>query len=75
MSIALIVLAFAVWLIGGNVLLAFHYRRRGLPMWSGFKPFAFPVAHFVWFEWISLVLLAVGALAFLAIGIGVQESG
>jgi hypothetical protein len=30
------------WLIGGNILVARHYKRLGKSPWSGFKPFAFP---------------------------------
>jgi hypothetical protein len=45
----------ATWLVGGNVLVAFHYRRLGKPWWSGFKPFAFPFRRFNSREWLILV--------------------
>jgi hypothetical protein len=34
-------LAVAVWFIGGNILVAFHCRRLGQPMWTGLNPFKF----------------------------------
>ena len=50
------------WLIGGNLLVAMHYRRIGKPWWSGFRPFSCPFGNFNLFEWLSLIIL--GAVAF-----------
>jgi len=55
------------WLIGGNVLIASHYKRIGKHWASGFKPFAFPFKDFNAKEWQLLLGLAVMSLAFLAI--------
>lgn len=52
------------WLIGGNVLVAFHYRRVGKSAWSGFRPFAFPFKDFNAKEWLILAVLAVVSLTF-----------
>ena len=41
-TLLLVGLGIAVWLVGGNVLVALHYRRLGKSPWSGFKPLAFP---------------------------------
>lgn len=51
-------LGMAVWLIGGNLLVAWHYRRMGKSPWSGLKPFAFPFRDFNSREWIVLGALA-----------------
>jgi hypothetical protein len=60
----------ATWLIGGNVVVALHYKRIGKPMWSGFKPFAFPFKDFNRKEWGLLAILAVIALTFGSMAIG-----
>jgi hypothetical protein len=54
----------ATWLIGGNVLVAMHYRRMGKHWASGFKPFAFPFKDFNAKEWFTLFLLAIIAMSF-----------
>ncbi len=54
----------ATWLIGSNVLIAFHYRRLGKPWWLGLKPLAFPFKDFNAREWLLLLGLAVVALGF-----------
>jgi hypothetical protein len=59
-----LVLFAATWLIGANVVVAFHHRRLGKPWWSGFKPFAFPFKEFNAREWLSLLCLAMVALLF-----------
>lgn len=58
------------WLIGANVVVALHYKRTGKPIWSGFKPFAFPFKDFNRTEWGLLVILAVIALTFGSKAIG-----
>ena len=62
----------ATWLVGGNVLVARHYRRVGKSAWSGFKPFAYPFRNFNATEWISLLALAVVSLTFGAIAISLN---
>lgn len=57
MQITLAVLFAATWLIGGNLLVAKHYRRMGKSPWSGFVPFAFPFKDFNTKEWLTLALL------------------
>jgi hypothetical protein len=52
----------ATWLIGGNIVVARHYRRVGKSSWSGFKPFAFPWKDFNAREWLSLLVLAIVSL-------------
>jgi hypothetical protein len=59
----LFVLGAATWLIGGNVVVAFHYRRLGQPMWSGFKPFRFPFLRFNAVEWLLLAALMAASFA------------
>lgn len=61
-------LGFALWLIGGNILVASHYRRVGKPWWSGFKPFAFPFGDFNARELLLLLGLLVSSLSLIAIG-------
>ncbi|MFC5525004.1 hypothetical protein ACFPPA_04550 [Rhodanobacter ginsengisoli] len=63
-------LGFASWLIGGNILVATHYRRVGKPWWSGFKPFAFPFNDFNAREWLVLLGLLAVSLFLFALGSG-----
>ena len=60
------------WLIGGNIVIALHYRRVGKPWWSGFKPFAFPWRDFNGREWGMLGALVIVAFTFGSCGINVQ---
>ena len=59
----------ATWLIGGNILVAFHYKRVGKHWASGLKPFAFPFKDFNATEWSVLALLAVVSLLFLILAL------
>ena len=52
----------ATWLIGGNILVAYHYKRVGKHWASGFKPFAFPFKDFNATEWSILGFLAIISL-------------
>jgi hypothetical protein len=67
LQLVFICLFAATWLIGGNVVVARHYRRMGKSVWSGFKPFAFPFRNFNASEWLSLLALAALSLTFAAI--------
>jgi hypothetical protein len=60
------------WLIGGNILVARHYKRVGKSPWSGFKPFAFPFTNFNAKEWLALALLAAVSLTFGAIALSIN---
>ncbi|SRR6266566_3503228 len=60
------------WLIGGNVVVAMHYRRVGKPWWSGFRPFAFPFRDFNAREWLALSGLAIIAMMFGAIAVSLN---
>lgn len=64
-----VLLGVAVWLVGGNVLVALHYRSLGKPSWSGFKPFAFPFKDFNAKEWTTLIALAIISVSIFALGI------
>jgi hypothetical protein len=57
-----------LWLVGGNVLVGYHYKRRGMPVESGFRPFAFPFKDFNAREWALLAMLAAGSLTFAGAG-------
>ena len=59
-----------LWLIGGNVLVAYHYKRRGMPMESGFHPFAYPFKHFNGREWLVLALLGTASLTMFGFALG-----
>jgi len=63
-QLVLLGLAAATWLVGGNILIAFHYRRLGKSGWSGFHPFAFPFKDFNAREWLILLVLAALTFAF-----------
>jgi len=58
-------LLLVTWLIGVNILIAFHYKRRGKHWASGFKPFAFPYKDFNAAEWSILGFLFIISLLFL----------
>jgi hypothetical protein len=64
-QVLLVACAAVTWLIGGNVLVAFHYKRVGGAWWSGFRPFAFPFRAFNAREWLILAVLAVTSLTLL----------
>jgi hypothetical protein len=72
-TLVLLGLAMVIWLIGGNVLVALHYRRVGRPIWSGFKPFAFPFRNFNIWEWLCLAGLAIAALTLMLLAIVVNH--
>jgi hypothetical protein len=57
------------WLIGGNVLAARHYKRRGMPVESIAQPGAFPLRQFNRREWFELGVLAAVSLGLLGVGI------
>lgn len=61
-------LGYASWLIGGNILVASHYRRVGKPWWSGFKLFASPFTDFNAREWLLLLGLLIASLSLIALG-------
>jgi hypothetical protein len=62
----------ATWLIGGNIVVARHYRRMGKSAWSGFKPFASPWKDFNAREWLTLLALAIVSFTFGAIAISLN---
>ena len=57
LQLVFLLLAAVTWLGGGNILVAYHYKRVGKSPWAGFKPFAFNAR-----EW--LILAGLAALAF-----------
>lgn len=70
----------ATWLIGGNLIVARHYRRIGESPWSGFKPSQIrnasirnPWKRFNTAEWLMLAGIAVIALTFGFIGMVLGE--
>jgi hypothetical protein len=59
----------ALWLVGGNVVVALSCRRRGLPWWYGFRPFGYRyLSRMNWLEWLAIVSLGVLSMAIMAIG-------
>ena len=72
LQVVLVALAAITWLIGGNVLVAFHYRRLGRSVWSGFRPFAFPFKDFNAREWLILALLLVLSITFIGIAMSIN---
>jgi len=48
-----------VWLVGGNIIVARHYRRRGQPWWFGLRPWDFPFRDFSWGESAAVAVLAI----------------
>jgi hypothetical protein len=72
-TLMLVSLGAVTLLVGGNVLVAMHYRRVGKSIWSGFKPFAFPFKDFNRWEWLWFGLLAVVALTLMGLGIELNQ--
>jgi hypothetical protein len=63
----------ALWLVGGNVIVALSCRRRGFPWWSGFRPFNYRhLLGLSWMEWLAVALLAVISLAVMGLGLRSQ---
>ena len=58
-----------VWLVGGNIIVARHYRRRGQPWSFGLRPWDFPFREFSWGETATVVVLAAVAVALFALGL------
>jgi hypothetical protein len=73
-GITLIALAPLLWVIGGSIIVARHYMRRGLPWYSGLKLFAFPFRHFDRREWLTLGGLLVLVMALGILGGAVYEA-
>ena len=73
LQVILILLAAATWLIGGNILVALHYRRRGKSAASGFRPFAFPFRDFDGKEWLMMIALAAASITLAAIAMSMNE--
>lgn len=71
-TLFLVALGAATWLIGGNILIALHYRRVGKPVWSGFKLFAFPFRNFNLKEWVWLGVIGLTALVLMALGVEIN---
>jgi hypothetical protein len=69
-TLVLVGLGVAIWIVGGNLLVAWHYRRMGKSAWSGLNPFAFPFRDFDTREWIVLALLAVTSLVLFGFALG-----
>ena len=65
-------LSAATWLIGGNIVIARHYRRMGRSGWPAFRPFAFPFKDFNTREWFALLTLGALAFVFLAIALALN---
>ena len=72
-TLILVVLLAIVWLVGGNVLAASHYRRLGKSPWSGFKPLAFPFKDFNSREWIILMVLAAISLGLISLALALNH--
>ena len=66
---AFLAVGLILWLIGGNIIVALHYKRKGKNMASGFKPFAFPFKDFNKREWIETGILSIISLALFSVGI------
>ena len=69
-SLVFVGLGMVIWIVGGNFLVARHYRRMGKSVWSGLNPFAFPFKNFNTYEWIVLVSLAVSSLVLFGFAAG-----
>jgi hypothetical protein len=61
------ILAAITWFVGGNVVCALSYRRRGMPLSSGFVPFAFPFHKFNIVEWLMMLVVALAAFGLLVL--------
>jgi hypothetical protein len=57
-----------LWIIGGYILVALHYKRLGQPMWTGLIPFKFPFSKFNGKEWRILIVLAIASVGLIVLG-------
>ncbi len=62
-------LGMMVWLVGANLLTAWHYRRMGKSAWSVLNPFTMPFKDFNALEWMVLVALGITALALIGLAV------
>jgi hypothetical protein len=72
--ILLFVMGAVTWLIGGNLLVAFHYRRLGQSIWTGLKPFRFPFFRFNVTEWLVLATLMVMSLGLIGLALTIDPT-
>ena len=63
-----------LWFIGGNAVVALHYRRRGLGIESGFTPFINDFRHFTVRDWALIGVVAVFSLGLIAAGITIARN-
>lgn len=68
-QVIVFVLAIGVWLVGGELLIKWHYVRRGKPWTHPFSYLAFPFKDFDSLEWsvgvlIVFVTLTLNQMAF-----------
>ena len=69
-ALILVALGIAIWVIGGNVLVATHYRRLGKSSWSWLNPFTFPFKRFNARELVALVVLGVASFMCFGFALG-----
>jgi len=63
-------LGMVVWLVGANLLMAWHYRRMGKSAWSVLNPFTMPFKDLNALEWMALITLGITALALIGLALG-----
>ena len=63
----------ALWLVGGNLVLARYYRKQGTSLWAEWKPFTFPWAA-VAATWPQLLILVLASMACLVTALQMNGS-
>jgi hypothetical protein len=61
------------WFIAGNIVIARHYKRRGMPAESGWQPNPDFLSHLNGTEWLRLILVSVGGLTMMVIGVAIAR--
>jgi hypothetical protein len=69
-SLAILVFAAVIWIVGGNLLISYHFRRVGNK-----RPglFSFPFKNFNCFEWVALLVLLLTVFASFFIALSINE--
>lgn len=65
-TLVLLATGFAIWIVGGNLLVIRHLRRVGKPWFASLNPLSFPFKNFNRAEWrVFFVLLAASMVCLL----------
>lgn len=72
-TLVLLAVGFAIWIVGGNLLVIRHHRRLGKPWFASLNPLSFPFKNFNRAEWGTFLALLGSSMACLLIAVLLNE--